>query len=74
MRCSREGENRYGRVLGVCYVGGLELNRWLVGAGGAVAYRYYSTEYVPEEEAVRAAYRGIRSNEFIPPWQWRQAH
>jgi hypothetical protein len=37
----------------------------------ALAYRKYSTEYVDEEDAARAAQLGIWRGGFVPPWEWR---
>lgn len=71
--CAVSGEDRYGRALGSCEAGGVDLNRWLVREGLAVAYRRYATTYVPEEEGARAAGRGLWAGPFALPWDWRQA-
>ncbi len=43
------------RALGVCYAAdGTDLNGWLVRQGHALAYRRYSTTYVPEEDQAKA--------------------
>ena len=63
--------DRYGRALGVCALRGGDLNAWLVSQGHALAYRRYSLEYVEQEEAARAAGRGIWAGEFVAPWDWR---
>ena len=39
--------------------------------GWAVAYRRYSNDFVPDEEAARAAKRGIWRSSFVLPWEWR---
>ncbi len=47
--CQGEDRDRYGRVIAVCYAGGVggpELNAWLVSEGWALAYRKFSTDYV----------------------------
>ena len=39
------------RALGICYAAdGTDLNGWLVSQGHALAYRRYSTKYVPQED------------------------
>ena len=53
-------------TLGICYAAdGTDLNGWL-------AYRKYSTTYVPEEAQARAAQAGLWAGAFVPPWDWRR--
>ncbi len=40
--------------------------------GWALAYRYYSTEYVPQEDAAKAAGNGLWRGRFVAPWEWRR--
>ena len=71
--CTIESRDRYGRGLGTCYTaGGVNVNAWLVRHGHALAYRRYSTKYVPQEEQARAGWVGIWAGEFVPPWEWRR--
>ena len=42
-------DQRYGRIVAVCFLGDLDLNAWLVGAGHALAWRKYSWDYVAAE-------------------------
>ena len=71
--CTIEGRDRYNRALSTCYTAdGTDLNAWLVRHGHALAYRRYSTKYVPEEDQARAAQAGIWAAEFVPPWAWRR--
>ena len=57
--------------LGVCALRSGDLNAWSVSESHALAYRRYSLEYVEQEEAARAAGRGIWAGEFVAPWDWR---
>ena len=43
----------------------------MVSQGHALAYRRYSLKYIEEEEAARAAGRGLWAGEFVAPWDWR---
>jgi hypothetical protein len=43
----------------------------MVRAGLAWAFVRYSTAYVADEQAARAARRGIWQGETAPPWEWR---
>lgn len=70
--CIIEGKDRYDRLLGECSVRGQSVQEWLVVNGHALAYRSYSTEYVPAELKARKAKAGIWSSEFVAPWDWRK--
>ena len=71
--CTVEGRDRYMRALGICYAAdGTDLNGWLVSQGHALAYRKYSTKYVPQEDQARAAQAGLWAGAFIKPWAWRR--
>jgi endonuclease YncB( thermonuclease family) len=70
--CASEGTDRYQRVLGKCSVRGQSVQDWLVRNGHAVAYREYSTEFVPAEIAAREAKAGIWAGEFVMPSDWRK--
>ena len=73
VRCQERDTDRYGRVVAVCYVGGEDLDRWMVEQGWAVAFRKYSLDYVDAENDAREARRGIWQGEFEMPWEWRAA-
>ena len=71
--CTIAGRDRYNRALGICYAAdGTDLNGWLVRQGYALAYRRYSTTYVPEETQAQAARAGLWAGEFVAPWAWRR--
>jgi endonuclease YncB( thermonuclease family) len=71
--CDPRGEDRYGRTLAVCRAEGIEINRALVQAGVAFAYRRYSTAYVAEERAAERAGRGIWAGSAQEPEAFRRA-
>ncbi|MDE0173437.1 MAG: thermonuclease family protein [Defluviicoccus sp.] len=70
--CEERDRDRYGRVVAVCAVAGLDLNEWMVSEGWAFAYRRYSRHYVAAESRARAARRGIWRGEVVAPWEWRR--
>jgi endonuclease YncB( thermonuclease family) len=70
--CDVDGRDRYGRLLGECRVRGDSVQEWLVINGHALAYRSYSTAYVPAESKARSAKIGVWAGEFVEPWLWRQ--
>lgn len=71
--CEERDRDRYGRIVGICRVGGRDLNAVLVSEGLAFAYRDYSTLYVPEERTARLARRGVFAGTASPPWEHRAA-
>ena len=70
--CRISGRDSGGRALGTCYLDGVNLNRWLVASGHALAFRRYSRRYVSEEDAARSAGVGIHAGRYVRPWQWRR--
>ena len=72
MRCSDEGKDRYGRTLGICYVGDIDLQAEMVKSGMAVAYLRYSNRYEQEQHYAKKAKAGMWSGEFQEPETWRR--
>lgn len=72
--CTRKDTDRYGRLVGVCSVAGVEVNRWQVEQGNALAYVQYGGAVYNEAEArARAARLGVWAGEFVKPWDFRAA-
>jgi endonuclease YncB( thermonuclease family) len=74
VRCEGKERDRYGRLVAICHLGDEDLNAWMVSQGLALAFRKYTTLYVPQEDAARGARRGLWSGTFQQPWDWRKAH
>ncbi len=72
VRCEVSGRDKYGRAIAACFAAGRDLQQQLVRQGLALAYRKYSTRYVPDEEAARAEGVGLWSGEFTAPSDWRK--
>lgn len=72
VRCQPNGVDRYKRIIGVCFKGDQDLNRWMVRNGWAVAYRRYSKDYVTDEESASSAGIGIWAGQFETPADWRK--
>lgn len=70
--CVIHGREKWGRLLGTCTVRGESLQHWLVSNGYAIAYRQYSTAYVPAEQAAREAKAGLWAGTFVTPSEWRR--
>ncbi len=72
LRCEPRDRDRYGRVVAVCWMNDVDVNRWLVDQGWALAYRRFSTSYVGAEDAARQARRGIWIGSFETPEDYRR--
>lgn len=71
--CSTQRKkDRYGRELGACSVGGVDIGAYMVSNGHAEAYRKYSLEYVILEEQAHAAGLGIWQGRHTAPSDWRK--
>ena len=70
--CISNAKDQYGRLIANCFIDNLNLNATMVEAGMALAYRYYSLEYVAQEDFARETKQGLWSGEFIAPWDWRK--
>lgn len=73
VRCQEKDRDRYGRVVAVCSVGGVEINRWLVEQGWALDYTRYSGGHYRQAEAeARLHRRGIWQGRFQEPSAFRR--
>ena len=70
--CDNRGKDRYGRLISVCVLDGVDLNGWMVSLGYAVAYRRYANDYIDEEETAKLYGRGIWQGRFVVPEKWRR--
>ncbi|MEL0271367.1 MAG: thermonuclease family protein, partial [Gammaproteobacteria bacterium] len=60
------------RILGICYVGDIDLQSEMVRSGMAVAYLKYSDRYENEQNEAKSAKSGMWSGEFLEPEIWRK--
>jgi len=72
VRCEEKDQDRYGRVVAVCFVGQVNLNASLVSQGWALAYHRYSKDFIDNEAAAKNNRRGLWAGTFTPPWNWRR--
>jgi endonuclease YncB( thermonuclease family) len=72
VRCDDLGPDKYGRTLGRCFVGPLNLNAAMVRDGFAWAYVKYSKDYVNLEAGARTARVGIWQGDAMPAWDYRK--
>ena len=69
--CVRRDTDRYGRMVALCTVAGIDISRWMVQQGQAIAFRKYSLDYVADEDTARAAKVGMWAGEFQDPSEFR---
>ena len=72
VKCILLGKDRYKRYLAKCFKGTVNLNRWMVRNGYAIAYRKYSKIYVPDENFAKEEKLGLWGGTFIKPEKWRK--
>ena len=65
-------QDRYKRDIGECYINNLNINKWMVQNGWALAYRYYSKKYVEVENLAKENNSGLWVREFENPWDFRK--
>jgi endonuclease YncB( thermonuclease family) len=72
--CHVEDTDRYGRAVATCTIieTKQDVNRLMVQAGHALAYRNYSTRYVDAEKDARSQKAGMWQGRFIEPWNYRR--
>ena len=72
IKCIFFTKDRYKRYLAKCFKGKINLNRWMVRNGHAVAYRRYSKEFIPDEDFARKNKLGLWQGKFLKPEKWRK--
>ena len=72
VQCEQRDIDRYRRIVAVCRVGKINLNRWMVRHGWAVAYRRYSLDYSDEEKLAKSFKSGLWAGRFVIPSRWRR--
>lgn len=69
--CDDRGSDGFGRTIGVCTAGEIDINARMVEAGNAWAFVKYSADYVSIEQKARAAGVGVWQAETESPWDYR---
>ena len=70
--CEISGIDKYKRYIAVCFSNEVNLNKKMVQDGWAIAYRYYSKDYIKEEELARRNKVVIWTGKFLEPYQFRK--
>ena len=72
IKCISKSRDRYKRYLGVCFLDDLDLNKWMVKNGHAIAYKKYSRKYELQEQYAKENKLGVWQGSFIEPKEWRR--
>ena len=72
IKCISSSKDRYERYLAKCFKEKINLNRWMVRNGHAVAYRRYSKEYISDEDFAKENKLGLWQGKFLDPEKWRK--
>ena len=72
IRCEVNDIDIYNRYVAICYINTIDINQWMVKNGWAIAYKYYSIDYINEEKFARENKLGIWNSEFLEPYLYRK--
>ena len=72
IKCISSSKDRYKRFLATCFKDKINLNKWMVRNGYAVAYRKYSKKFVSQEIFAKKEKLGLWSGTFMMPWDYRK--
>ena len=72
IKCISSSKDRYKRFLATCFKNKINLNKWMVRNGNAVAYKRYSKDYVRDEAYAKENKLGVWEGSFIMPEKWRK--
>ena len=72
IKCISTSKDRYKRYIATCYLKNLNLNKWMVRNGYAVAYLRYSKQYLTDENYAKLEKLGIWEGTFTRPEKWRK--
>ena len=72
INCEILDVDRYKRYVSECLVNNININKYMVQYGWAIAYRYYSEDYIEEEFIAENKKIGIWKGKFIDPYLYRK--
>ena len=72
INCEIIDKDRYNRLIGICFVNQKNINQYMVKNGWAIAYRYYSLDYIEDENIARFNKIGIWQGTFQEPYLFRK--
>ncbi len=72
IKCIYSSKDKYKRFLATCFKDQINLNKWMVRNGHAIAYKRYSKRYLKDEDFARKNKLGLWQGRFMYPEKWRK--
>ena len=72
VQCEIMDIDRYRRFIAICFVKHINLSQYMVQNGWAIAYRYYSDDFIKNEEIAEKNKAGIWQGKFQDPYLFRK--
>lgn len=72
VKCKKISKDRYDRNVAECFVGDVNLNKYMVRNGYAFAYKRYSKKFVEDEKYAKQNKLGLWQMSFEFPWDYRR--
>ena len=72
VNCEIIDVDQYRRFVGICFLENQNINQYMVRNGWAIAYRYYSDDYIDQEEKAKQKKLGIWQGKFEEPYLFRK--
>ena len=74
VECTINDIDRYKRFIAICFINEININKYMVAEGWAIAYRHYSLDYIRDEELAKKNKLGIWKGEFEEPYLFRKSN
>ena len=72
VKCEITDIDQYKRFIARCFVNKININQYMVQNGWAIAYRYYSLDFIDDEEIAKKNKIGIWKGKFQEPYLFRK--
>ena len=72
VECEIVDIDRYKRFVAICFVKNINLSQYMVKNGWAIAYRYYSDDFINDEKIAKNNKVGIWQGKFQEPYLFRK--
>ena len=70
--CKINDIDRYKRFVAICFIDNININQLMIISGWAIAYRYYSKDFIKDEEIAKKNKLGIWRGDFEEPYIYRK--
>ena len=70
--CRVNDIDKYNRLVAICFIDNININQIMIMSGWAIAYRYYSKDFIKEEEIAKKNKIGIWRGTFEEPYIYRK--